>query len=187
MKFQNLPTCQDGRIPVNKCLKALLAVVLGLDLAQAQAQTKILNTSEIVGNALYTSSREIVMVVPSIRNKAIAEGLRRAAVERNVRIFILADAYQVSEATSYIPSLSLLPGVSVKVLRGIRQTQAIMDSQVLLEGPLLYDISGPLETRNTVADTSPYRARAAAAWFSRNWKKAKIFKYQIPKRQKINK
>lgn len=172
---------------MNKPLKALAAFTLGFGLAQAQAQTKILNTSEIVGNALYTSSRQIVIVIPSIRSKAIAEGLRRAAVERNVRIFILADAYQVSEATSYIPSLSLLPGVSVKVLTGVRQSQAVMDGQVLLEGPLLYDISGPLETRDTIADTNPYHARAAGAWFNRNWKKAKSFKYQLPNVKKPKK
>jgi hypothetical protein len=172
---------------VNKPLKALAAFALGLGLAQAQAQTKILNTSEIVGNALYASSRQIVIAIPSIRNKAVAEGLRRAAVERNVRIFILADAYQVSEATSYIPGLSLLPGVSVKVLTGLRQSQAVMDGQVLVQGPLLYDISGPLETRDTIADTNPYHTRAAAAWFSRNWKKAKTFKYQLPNVKKPKK
>ena len=166
---------------MNKPLKALAALAFGLGLAQAQAQTKILNTSEMVGNALYASSRQIVIAIPSIRSKAIAEGLRRAAVERNVRVFILADAFQVSEATSFIPSLSLLPGVSVKVLTGIRQSQAVMDGQVLVQGPLLYDISGPLETRDTIADTNPYHTRAAAAWFNRNWKKAKSFKYQIPK------
>ncbi len=167
--------------------KAVAAIALGFGLVQAQAQSKILKTSEMVGNALYASSRQIVIVIPSIRNKAVAEGLRRAAVERNVRIFILADAYQISEATSFIPSLSLLPGVSVKVLTGVRQSQAVMDGQVLVQGPLLYDISGPLETRDTVADTNPYHTRAAAAWFNRNWKKAKTFKYQLPNFKKPKK
>jgi hypothetical protein len=143
-----------------------------------QSAVRPLESPKAVGSVLYTGTQEILLVVPSVRSKEIADGLRRAATERGTPIFILADVSLIEERAGYLPGLSLIKNVQIRLLRGVQTSQAVVDRKLLIAGPLLFDIPNPLEPKPTEALTETRRVNAAINWFAGAWKTAKPYAYR---------
>jgi hypothetical protein len=159
---------------------AVFLSCLGFGFVTAQSAPRPLESPKAVGSVLYTGTEEILLVAPSVRSKEIADGLRRAAVERGTPIFILADVRFVEERAGYLPGLSLVKNVQVRLLRGVPISQATVDRKLLISGPLLFDIPNPLEVKPTEALTETRRVNAAINWFAGAWKAAKPYTYRPP-------
>lgn len=159
-----------------------LVALLGLGGAPAHGQPvagpRVLASPEQVGASLYASAREVLVVTPYLRSQAVADGLRRAAVERGARVFVLADDRYVAEPASYLTGLSLVRGVQVRLLRGLSVSQATVDRKVTLAGPLIADVADPLSAQATLAERSPRKVAQASAWFTRNWSVATPYTYR---------
>jgi hypothetical protein len=158
------------------CVAALGIAAIGTAVAQNNA--RLLESPKVVGNVMYSATQEILLVVPGLRSKEVAEGLRRAAVERGTTVFILADASLIEERASYLPGLSLLENVQVRLLRGVRSSQAVVDRKLVLSGPLLTDVPNPLEPGRTEVRTDGRVINDATAWFSRAWKNARPYTFR---------
>lgn len=165
-------------------LIALTATALGWVFAGQPAGYQRLGTPQAVSATLYSASREILIVSPSIRSKDVAEALRKAALERGVTIFVIADARLVGEPAGYLSGLSLLENVHVRLVQGLTSSRATIDRTIVVSGPLLFDSPNPLENRPTFAATDPQATATTVAWFNRVWSTAKPYKYeiQLPKR-----
>jgi hypothetical protein len=157
---------------------AAVIVALALSVAAAQSGAKPLESPKAVGNVMYAATGEILLVIPSLRSKEVAEGLRLAATERGTNVFVIADAALVGERAGYLPGLSLLKNVQVRVLRGVRSSQAVVDRKLLLSGPLLVDVPNPLEPGRTEARTDPRAINDATNWFARAWKQARPYTFR---------
>lgn len=176
----NTDPAQKERI-VKASAVLLISCALGWATAQTAAQptTRALESPKVVGGVLYAGTQEILLVAPSVRSKEVADGLRRAAVERGTPIFIIADASLAGERAGFLPGLSLLGNVQVRLLRGVVQPSAVVDRKLLISGLLLFDIPSPLETRLTEARTDPRAINDAVRWFTKAWKLAKPYKYSL--------
>ncbi|PNY79675.1 hypothetical protein [Deinococcus koreensis] len=139
-----------------------------------------LTTSQQVGASLYEATSEVLLVTPTLRSKDVAEALRRAAVERGVRIFLIADGRYVNEGASYLASLSLTPGIQVRLVRGLEASRATIDRQMTVSGPLLADVPSPRRPGATLALQQPQAVRVASTWFSKAWATARPYRYQVP-------
>jgi hypothetical protein len=164
-------------------MRHLPVVLLSCFLLSTALAQQALGSAEKVGQVLFSATKEIMIIAPSIRSKAVADAIRRAAVDRGVTIYILADAAFITEPAGYLGGLSRLPKVQVKLMRGIpdNEVKAVIDRQVIVQGPLLVDVSSPLNTKPTTALQSPQKSNNAAARFIQIWQKAKVYRYQIPK------
>jgi hypothetical protein len=165
------------RWKVTRVLWGLL--VLFVPAAQA-LPARTLTTSQEVGATLLAATSEVMIVTPALRSKDVAEGLRKAAVERGVRVFLLADVRFLNDGGSYLNGLSLTPGIQVRLLRGVGASRATVDRQLTLSGPLLSDIASPLQQELTATTQEPFKVRSAAAWFSKAWAQARPYKYKVP-------
>ena len=158
---------------------AVLLISFALGWAVAQTATQTLESPKVVGGVLYTGTQEILVVTPSVRSKDVADGLRRAAVERGTPVYIIADAALVGERAGFLPGLSLVKNVQVRLLRGLTQSSAVVDRKLLISGLLLFDIPSPLETKLTEARTDSRAINDAVRWFTKAWKLAKPYKYSL--------
>ncbi|WP_102127579.1 hypothetical protein [Deinococcus planocerae] len=139
-----------------------------------------LASAQAVGASLYAATGEVLLVTPTLRSREVAEGLRRAATERGVNVYLLADARFVGEGASYLGGLSLIPRIQVRLVRGLRGARATIDRRVLLSGPLLADVVSPLRGEPTVAVREPRAVAQASAWFTRTWNTAAPYRYRPP-------
>lgn len=155
---------------------ALVVVFAGVSLALAQERD--LRDTRAVGDVLRLATREILLTVPSVRSRDVAEGLRRAALERGARVFVLADVSLVQEPSGYLAGLSLVKNIQVRLLRGVSVYRAVVDRSVLVSGGLLFDMPTPLEPRPTTASTKTRAWTEAAAWFTRAWTQARPYTFQ---------
>jgi hypothetical protein len=173
----------DMAFASKRFVATLGVLALGVGLAVAQQQARLLESPKVVGSVMYAATGEILLVVPSLRSKEVADGLRRAATERGTTVFVIADASLVEERAGYLPGLSLLKNIQVRLLRGVRSSQAVVDRQLLLSGPLLVDVPNPLEPGRTEARSDPRAINQAASWFARAWKQAKPYRFSpnVPK------
>jgi hypothetical protein len=175
----NAPSDQRSKTTV-AVAGAVFLSCLTVGFVTAQSAGRPLESPKAVGSVLYTGTQEILLVAPSVRSKEVADGLRRAATERGTPIFILADARFIEERAGYLPGLSLVKNVQIRLLRGVQTSQAIVDRKLLISGPLLFDIANPLETKPTEALTETRRVNAAINWFAGAWKAAKPYTYRPP-------
>lgn len=158
---------------------AALLISFALGWAVAQTATQTLESPKVVGGVLYTGTQEILLVTPSVRSKDVADGLRRAAVERGTPVYIIADAALVGERAGFLPGLSLVKNVQVRLLRGLTQSSAVVDRKLMISGSLLFDIPSPLETKLTEARSDSRAVSDAVRWFTKAWKLAKPYKYSL--------
>ncbi len=161
-------------------LIVLATAILSGVFAQNLAGYHRLGTPQAVGATLYTASREILLISPSLRSKDVAEALRKSAVERGVTIFVIADARLINEPSGYLGSLSFLENVHVRLVQGLTSSRAIIDRSILVSGSLLFDVPNPLETKPTFAATDAQITASTVTWFNRIWSTAKPYKYQVP-------
>lgn len=141
---------------------------------------RTLSTPQQVGATLLAATSEVTLVTPALRSKDVAESLRKAAVERGVRVFLLADARFLSDGGSFLGSLSMTPGIQVRLLRGLNDSRATIDRQLILSGPLLADIVSPLQQTPTQVSQEPRAVRTASVWFNEAWAQARPYRYEIP-------
>ncbi len=142
--------------------------------------SRTLSTPQEVGATLLAATSEVTLVTPALRSKDVAENLRKAAVERGVRVFLLADVRFLNDGGSFLGGLSLTPGIQVRLLRGLNDSRATIDRQVTLSGPLLADVISPLQQTPTQASQEPREVRTAGAWFSKAWAQARPYRYEVP-------
>lgn len=135
-----------------------------------------------VAQVISSSQHEILILVPSLRSRAVANALRKAVVEGGVSLEILSDASSVSERSSFIPMLSMLHqrkhNVTVRVLRGVNRATLIVDESRAVFGPLISepDSFGFQPTR-LVTDALEVQVQAQA--FRAQWKRATPWTYTL--------
>lgn len=139
-----------------------------------------LSTPQQVGATLLAATSEVMLVTPALRSKDVAESLRKAATERGVRVFLLADVRFLNDGGSFLGGLSMTPGIQVRLLRGLNNSRATIDRQVTLSGPLLADIISPLQQTPTQTSQEPREVRTASVWFTKAWAQASPYRYKVP-------
>jgi len=127
-----------------------LALFLLVSVASAQAP-EALPTPEAVAAQLDTATEQLLVMVPTVRAEPIAEALRRAAVERGVRIYLLVSPEYVEEGGSFVPSLAVLEGVHTR-LALVDRSFVVADrgeAAFLLEGEMLTSSAQAFDSRDT--------------------------------------
>jgi hypothetical protein len=132
------------------------------------------HASEVI-QVVASSRREILILIPSLRSRAVANALRRAVVEGGVSLEILCDASLVNERSSFIPMLSMLHerkhNVTVRVLRGVNRTLLVMDQSRAVFGPLVSEPdSFGLQPTRLITDALEAQVQARA--FRSQWQRA---------------
>jgi hypothetical protein len=135
-----------------------------------------------VAQVIASSRREMLMLVPSLRSRVVANALRRAIVEGGVSLEILCDASLVNERSNFIPMLTMLHerkhNVTVRVLRGVNRTLLVVDQSRAVFGPLVSEPdSFGLQPTRLVTDAP--EAQAHAREFRAQWKRATPWTYKV--------
>lgn len=127
-------------------------------LAVASAQTpEALVTPEAVAAQLDTATEQLLVLVPTVRSEPLAEALRRAAVERGVRVYLLVSPEVVEEGGSFVPGLAVLDNVFTR-LALVDRSFVVADrgeSAFLLEGEALSLPAAGFDNRATYALRDP--------------------------------
>lgn len=119
-------------------MRVLMLVTLLFTTAEAQNYQRLVSAQD-VAERLQGVRVQLLYVTPVIENKAIAEAIRRAAVERGVKVYLLVAPDFVEAPGSYTASLAALEGVRVRMAQ-VERSFAILDVEeaaVVLEGSLL--------------------------------------------------
>jgi hypothetical protein len=135
-----------------------------------------------VAQVIASSRREILILVPSLRSRVVANALRKAVVEGGVSLVILCDASLVNERSSFIPMLSTLHErkhkVKVRVLRGVNRTLLVVDVSRAVFGPLVSEPdSFGLNPTRLVTDALEVESQARA--FRAQWHRATPWEYTV--------
>lgn len=112
-----------------------------------------LGTPEVVAAQLGAATEQLLVMVPTVRSEAIAEGLRQAAVERGVQVYLLVSPEHADEGGSYVPALALLEGVHTR-LALVDRSFIVADggeAAFLLEGEMLGGSTQAFDARETYA------------------------------------
>lgn len=129
-----------------------LALLLLVSSAVAQAP-EALSTPEAVAAQLGTANEQLLVMVPTVRSQVIAEALRKAVVERGVKVFLLVSPEYVEEGESFVPSLAILDGVQTR-LALVDRAFVVADrgeAAFLLEGSVLGSSAQGFDARETYA------------------------------------
>jgi hypothetical protein len=161
-------------------------IVLALSMLSSLAfssgiPVRLYHASE-VAQVVASSRREVLMLVPSLRSRVVANALRKAVVEGGVLLELLCDASLVNERSSFIPMLSMLRqrnrDVTVRVLRGVNRAVLIVDQSRAVFGPLVSE-PGSFGLQPTRLVTDALEAQAQARTFRSQWQKARPWTYSI--------
>jgi hypothetical protein len=141
-----------------------------------------LERSSDVTQVIASSRRKVLMLVPSLRSRAVANALRKAVVEGGVSLEILCDASLVNERSSFISMLSMLHqrnhNVTVRVLRGVNRTLLVVDESRAVFGPLVSEPdSFGLQPTRLVTDALEAQVQAQA--FRAQWHRATPWTYTV--------
>lgn len=142
----------------SKTLLSLMAV-----LAVSATAQNLSTSSGSLANELLKAQNQIMLAVPAVASKEVAEALRVAALERGVKVFVMVDQSRVRAPSSYTVGLSMLPGVAVKIYRGLNSHTAIIDNHTLLRGGGLGNGSGFTLTRQAGEVAKEY-SRLLSLW-----------------------
>jgi hypothetical protein len=139
------------------------------------------HASDVV-QVVASSRREILILIPSLRSRAVANALRRAVVEGGVSLEILCDASLVNERSNFIPMLTMLHerkhNVTVRVLRGVNRVVLILDESRAVFGPLVSEPdSFGLQPTHLVTDA--LEARTQTKVFRSQWRRATPWMYTL--------
>jgi hypothetical protein len=162
--------------------RIVLALSVLSSLALSSGTPVTLERSSDVTQVIASSRHEILILVPSLRSRAVANALRKAIVEGGVSLEILCDASLVSERSSFIPTLSMLQqrkrDVTVRVLRGVNLTLLVVDQSRAVFGPLVSEPdSFGLQPTRLITDALETQVQARA--FRSQWQKATPWTYTI--------
>lgn len=153
------------------------AALLGSGLATPQ---RTIGSAREVGDGVASAASEVMLVTPFLRSKEVAESLRKVATQRGVRVYVLADVQYIQEGGSFLNGLSMVKGIQIRLLRGLKDSRATIDRKSTITGPLLADQASLLNPGMTTLIQEPRMVQAASAWFSRAWATATPYKYEVP-------
>jgi hypothetical protein len=162
--------------------RIVLALSILSSLAFSSGIPVRLDHASEVAQVIASSRREILILIPSLRSRAVATALQKAVVEDGVSLEILCDASLVNERSSFIPTLSMLQqrkrDVTVRVLRGVNLTLLVVDQSRAVFGPLVSEPdSFGLQPTRLITDALEARVQARA--FRSQWQKATPWTYTI--------
>ena len=159
----------------------LLLGALLLALA-APARAATVHTAEDVARFIDAASSHILLVSPSLTSPPVAEALHRAVTRRGVQLHVLAEASQVELPASYLPAVSRLPSVQVRLVGRVAEDVLLIDRRYLLRGPLVWRLVTPLEQLPTTAtdlQTEPLpQLEAWLAAINDLWQRAPVYYWQ---------
>jgi hypothetical protein len=135
-----------------------------------------------VAQVAASSRREILILAPSLRSRAVANALRKAVIEGGVSLQILCDASLVNERSSFIPMLSMLHerkhNFTVRVLKRINRAVMVVDQSRAVFGPLVAEPdSFGLNPTRLVTDALEVQAQARV--FRAQWQRATPWTFTI--------
>jgi hypothetical protein len=135
-----------------------------------------------VAQVIASSRREILILAPSLRSRAVVNALRKAVVESGVSLEILCDESLVNERSSFISMISMLHqrnyNVTVRVLRGVNRTLLVVDKSRAVFGPLVSEPdSFGLQPTRLITDALEVRYQTRV--FRAQWKRATPWTYKV--------
>ena len=131
-----------------------------------------LETQESIKTLIDNSNKEILIEVPYLRNKIIAESLREAASIRGVPVYLLTQEDMLIDPASYTASLSMILKIQVKYLDKIPVSYIIIDRNHLIVTESLSNISGSLTSYNQYEEKDP-----SINAFLKRWEVGKSFNF----------
>ena len=162
--------------------RIVLALSVFSSLALSGGIPVTLERSSDVTQVIASSRHEVLMLVPNLRSRVVANALRQAVVEGGVSLKILCDASLVNERSSFIPMLSMLHerkhDVRVRVLRRVNRTLLVVDQARAVFGPLVSELdSFGLNPTRLVTDALEAQVQARA--FRAQWQRATPWTYTL--------
>ena len=134
-----------------------------------------------VAQVVLAAQRTVFISVRQFHNRAVADALRRAVVERGVRVLILCDGRYILERGGFIAGLSLLQSrypLEIRVLRGVPNATLTVDENRSVIGPLIAE-PWTFGLPTTRLDLEPRLALERTQRFWTVWRRAKPWTYQI--------
>ncbi len=132
------------------------------------------STVSDVAALIDSAQREVIVVAPVLRVKAIANALRKAVVERGLSLKILTGSASVRDGASYWWGLQQA-GAQVRTVSSVTGYEVIVDRQVRVTGDLIGRILSPTELGNTVLEKGAL-VQVNAMRVLRVWENATSFK-----------
>lgn len=160
---------------MRKALFLFLILISGMVFSQP---TYLIDQSEVV-DIFASAEKEILFVVEEINNKEIADSLLNIS-KQGVQIFIIVKEDSLYQASSYLPSLTLLNGVfAASTIDGIDYPKAIIDGKYVIQGKLLRrDLSVLDRERTFVVSDNEYAIDQRDAFIDL-WDRSREFKFDI--------
>ena len=165
-------------------------VLLGTALAQ---NLLVLRSSAAVVQQVDAAQTQILLQVPALRGSPdLADALGRAVRVRGVRVYVLVEADSVRDAQgrlrpeSYIPWLAAhrlggkYPNLELRLSHQRLAPLMVVDGRYVLMGDLLWQPPNPLAPQRTIAQDNPQETARQAAWFSRRFAAAGVFRWEGP-------
>jgi hypothetical protein len=125
----------------------LLSILSTLCLAQ-DVVTRPINQSEEIAEVINASTQELLLVTDTFRNKTLADAVRVAALERGVKVFVLAPEALVQDLSSYFGTLSQA-GATIH-LQEATGAFLVIDRKYVIQGALLSDLENPQGSAQTM-------------------------------------
>lgn len=149
-----------------------LVILAALLWATSEAQDyQQLANSQDVARRIGGVRTQLIYVTPVVEDEVIAEAIRRAAVERGVKVFLLLTPELVEAPGSYAASLATLEGVQIRLAQ-VDRSFAILDveeASVVLEGSLLGSGSATFREQTSYAMTEGQVVSDRSALFGSVW------------------
>jgi phosphatidylserine/phosphatidylglycerophosphate/cardiolipin synthase-like enzyme len=125
----------------------LLSVLSTLSLAQ-EVVTRPISKSEEIAEVINASTQELLLVTDTFRNETLADAVRVAALERGVKVFVLAPEELAQDLSSYFGTLSQA-GATVH-LQEATGAFLVIDRKYVIQGNLLSELENPQTTTPTM-------------------------------------
>jgi hypothetical protein len=122
----------------------LVALFLVMTLATAQKHTNLDDAVQL----LQTANREIIVVAPVLRIKAVAEGLRSAGVDRGVRLLGITEKGAACDRASYWEALRLGAKLELRTITKVKGYALLIDGNRVLVGDALGRFIAPGEANS---------------------------------------
>lgn len=161
--------------------KRKLGIVLFLSLLMTivySQPTYLENQSEVI-DIFAVAEEEILFIVQEISNKDIADTLFSVS-KRGVKVFIIIEQKSLYQASSYVPSLSLLNGVfAASTIDEINHAKAVIDSEYVVQGTLLRRRSSVLDRERTFVISDEEYAIDQRNDFIDLWDQSQDFEFDV--------
>lgn len=118
----------------------LLSVMSTLSLAQ-EVVTRPIGEAKEIAEVINASTQELLLVTDTFRNETLADAVRVAALERGVKVFVLAPEALVQDLSSYFGTLSQA-GATIH-LQDATGAFLVVDRKYVVQGNLLSELENP--------------------------------------------